>query len=255
MDMSSDNSAPPSPGSPTAVVTGGGSGIGAAVAYAFAADGFNVAIADVNGAAAAKVAAEIGPNALGLEVDVSDESAVRAFIDHVAERLGALDAVCVNAGVNFPDAPLVDTTDGVIDALLNVNLRGAILTARAAIPHIREAGALVFTSSTSGLLAHPQNAVYAATKIALIGFARSLVPEVAPRRIRVNCVCPGGVDTPLLRRLVTADAVDEVGRANPLGRIASPHDVAHAIVFLATAPHINGVALRVDGGDGVHGFF
>ena len=172
----------------TALVTGGASGIGAATARAFARNGFDVAIADLDVAAAETLATEIGGRARGLKVDVSLESSVRALIDGVVDHLGPLDAVSVNAGIAFPEAPLAETADDTVDALLNVNLRGAMLTARAAIPHIRDGGALVFASSTSGLLAHAGAAPYAATKIAVIGLARSLVPELAPSRIRVNCV-------------------------------------------------------------------
>ena len=114
---------------------------------------------------------------------------------------------------------------------------------------------MILTSSTSGLLAHAGGSVYAATKIALIGLARSLSAELSSRQIRVNCICPGAVDTPLLRRLYSDTDLEEAAATNPLGRLAQPGDVADVMLFLTSpaARHINGVALRVDGGAAVQG--
>lgn len=235
------------------VITGGGSGIGAAAARAFAAAGHRVVVADIDEDAAASVAREIGSRAVPCQVDVRDDARVRALFERAIDVFGQVDAVCVNAGVNLTDMPLVDTNNEKIDTLLAVNLRGAILTTRAAIPYLPDGGAIVFTSSTAGQVAYPEGAVYASTKIALIGLARSLVLELAPLGIRVNCVCPGGVDTPLLRGLIDDDALSGWVAEHPLNRVAKPEDIAGAIVFLATAPHVNGVALRVDGGEAVKG--
>lgn len=243
---------------PVVLVTGAASGIGAAIASNFAGAGARLVLADVDAARLADVEAALrrtGCDVLAAATDVRDRTSVEALVEAAVARFGVVDVACLNAGVGLPEVPLTQTTDEVIDQLIDVNLRGAILCARAVIPALRDGGSLIFTSSTSGLLAHPNAAVYAATKIALIGLARSLVPELSPRRIRVNCVCPGGVDTPLVRRLANQAQIAEAMDANPLGRIAEPDDVAHAVAFLASpaAWHVNGVALRVDGGEAVIG--
>ena len=200
---------------------------------------------------------EEGGTALAAVADVTDDASIRAAVAAGIERFGDFRTVCANAGITFPEVPLTETTDDVADRLLAVNLKGVFLTLRAAVPHVRDGGAIVITSSLSGLAAHPGAALYAGTKLALIGLGRSLAAELAPR-VRVNMICPGGVDTPLTRGAYGDDAEQVIkgyAEANPLGRIAEPDDIARAIAFLASdeARHVNGVALRVDGGDGLMG--
>ena len=239
------------------VVTGAASGIGAAAARAFASAGHHLVLGDVAERALNAIADELsesGSNVAAVPLDVRDGNSVRAFIATGVERFGDFSCVFANAGVSFPEAPLVTTTDEVVDTLIEVNLRGAMLVVRDAIPHLRTRGCVILTSSTSGLQSHPGAAVYSATKFALIGFGRSLALELAPQRIRVNMVCPGGVDTPLTHGVYgddTSRVLAEYAQENPLGRFAVASDVADAVVFLASAKaqHINGVALRVDGGD------
>lgn len=240
-----------------ALVTGGGSGIGAAIARRLARAGCAVAICDLDQQHALEVAEELGGESFAVRVDVRDREAVAAFAAEAADRLGPLDIVCPNAGVAKPEHPLEAWTPFEIDEVVDVNLKGAIHTVATAAPHIRDGGAIVITASISGLQAHPGAAVYSATKTGLVGFARSVALELAPRRIRVNCVCPGGVDTPLLAA-VSADMAQveaEYREINPLGRLATADDVACAVAFLTSegARHITGVALRVDGGDALMG--
>ena len=238
------------------LITGAGSGIGAAAARLFRESGSAVVLADLSEERLRSVEAELGNDAavLAIPTDVRDDGAVRALVAAGVERFGGFDTVLPNAGVTFGEKPLEEFTDAEVDQLLAVNLKGVIHTLRATIPHLRDGGSVVLTSSISGLQAHAGAAIYAATKIAIIGLGRSLAAELAPRHIRVNMVCPGGVDTALTRG-VYGDQIDEViadyAKANPLGRIAQPEDIAQAMVFLASAgaDHITGVSLRVDGGD------
>jgi NAD(P)-dependent dehydrogenase (short-subunit alcohol dehydrogenase family) len=245
-----------------ALITGAGSGIGAATARLFASRGTRLALGDIAADRVAAVADEIrasGGDALDGVVDVRDDAAVRAFVAAAVGRFGELDAVLPIAGVFVPpEAPLTEITDAALGTLLDVNVRGVVHVLRAALPHVRDGGAIVLTSSISGLQSHPGAAVYAASKIAIIGLGRSLALELNARRIRVNMVCPGGVDTPLTRGAYPDNAdeiVAEYAGLNPLGRIAQPEDIAEAKWFLASAAarHVNGVALRVDGGDCLNG--
>jgi NAD(P)-dependent dehydrogenase (short-subunit alcohol dehydrogenase family) len=239
------------------LITGAASGIGAATARAFARNGYAVAMGDVTAEGLRAVEEELltaGADAAGVVADVADPAAVARFVAFAVERFGDLDVVCPNAGVFVPEAPLEEMTDDQFEALIAVNLRGVFNVLRAALPNVVDGGAIVLTSSISGLQAHPGAAVYAATKIAMIGLGRSLAAEISSRRIRVNMVCPGGVDTPFTRRAYGVEAdrvIAEYEQTNPLGRIAQPEDIAAGIVFLASpeARHVNGIALRVDGGD------
>lgn len=233
------------------LITGAGGGIGAAAARAFAADGHSVAAADINGARLEALAGQIpAEQLLTVAADVRDRSSVEAMVARTVERFGAIDVLCPNAGVFVgPDRPIEETPDDAIDLLIDVNIRGVVNVLRAGLPHVRPGGAVILTSSISGLQAHPGGAVYAATKTAQIGLARSLAAELGPRRIRVNVISPGTIETAMATEAHTPEQLAEFAEANPLGRLGQPADVAEAFVFLARASYVNGVVLRVDGGD------
>jgi NAD(P)-dependent dehydrogenase (short-subunit alcohol dehydrogenase family) len=241
------------------LITGAASGIGAATAGRFARAGWQLIIADIDTARLGVVAdraGELGAAAvLPVTADVTSVASVASLIE-AASAVGSLDALHANVGICPPERPLTETDPETVDRILRVNVAGTINTLRAAVPRVRDGGAIVITASDSGLLAHPGAAVYAASKIALIGLGRALAAELAPRRVRVNMVCPGGVDTPLTRG-VYGDTIDaelaSYAQTNPLGGIAQPEWIADAVYFLATATHITGVSLRVDGGDGLMG--
>jgi 3-oxoacyl-[acyl-carrier protein] reductase len=228
------------------LITGAAGGIGAAAVRAFAKAGYAVVAADRNGAGLA----ELGHEAVPVEVDVADATAVARMVEEALQRFGGLDVVCSNAGVFAgPERPLAETPDEVFDRLIAVNLRGALNVLRATVPHIRDGGAIVLTSSISGLQAHPGGVAYAATKTAQLGLARSLAAELSDRRIRVNVIAPGTIVTPMATEAHTPAQLEAFAAANPLGRLGQPADVAGALVFLAEAAYVNGVVLRVDGGD------
>jgi NAD(P)-dependent dehydrogenase (short-subunit alcohol dehydrogenase family) len=241
------------------LITGAASGIGAATADKFARAGWRLILADINAAGLGVVAERAG--ALGaaevrpVAADVTSVASVTALFE-AASAGGPLDALHANVGICPPERPLTETDPATVDRILSVNVVGAINTLRAGVPAVRDGGAIVITASDSGLLAHPGAAVYSASKIALIGLGRALAAEVAPRRVRVNMVCPGGVDTPLTWGVygdTTEQELASYAQTNPLGGIARPEWIADAVYFLATATHITGVSLRVDGGDGLMG--
>jgi meso-butanediol dehydrogenase / (S,S)-butanediol dehydrogenase / diacetyl reductase len=240
------------------LITGAGSGIAEATARLFAERGASVVLGDIAQDRVEAVADSIraaGGDATAHVVDVRSDPSVRSFVAAAVERHGGVDVVLPIAGVFIPpEAPITEISDATIDTLLDVNIRGVVHVLRAAVPHVRERGSVILTSSISGLMSHPGGAVYSATKIAMIGLGRCLGLELAPRRIRVNMVCPGGVDTPLTRMAYPDDADGVIAEAtglNPLGQFGEPDDIAEAFWFLASphARHVNGVSLRIDGGD------
>jgi 3-oxoacyl-[acyl-carrier protein] reductase len=237
------------------LVTGAASGIGAATARAFAACGDKLVLADIAEEALRNVSKGLPAapdDVLAMRTDTTDVHSVDSLLNAAIDQFGSLDVVHANAGICPPERPLADTAPDVVDRILSVNIAGTVNTLRAAVPHVRDGGAVVITASISGLQAHPGAAVYAASKIALIGLGRALAVELAPRRIRVNMICPGGVDTPLTRNAYGDDAERVIAgyrEDNLMGRIAEPEDIAAAVLYLARAKHVTGVSLRVDGGD------
>ena len=237
----------------TALVTGAASGIGRATAMRFAAEGATVGVADIDLEGAERVVGEIraagGPGqGSALLFDQADEGSIDRAL--AAWAPDGLDVACINAGaVILPLTQLADTDPAGWDRVHAVNLRGAWLVARAAVPLMRRrgGGAIVFTASISGMRGHPGSGAYAASKAGVLGLSRSLAAEVARDGIRVNCVCPGAVATPMGG---TLEELEPFARINPLGRVALPEDIAAAITFLASndARHITGAELVVDGG-------
>ena len=240
------------------LVTGAARGIGRATAEHFAAAGAFVALVDLDGTeveAAAKVICGHGRRAIPLAADVADAVAVRRAVADCVAAFGRLDVLVNNAGIHFARG-ITEYTDDEIDRLLSVNVKGALYAARESVPHLRKSrGSIVSVSSMTGLVGQDRGAVYVATKGALIALTKALALELAPDGIRVNCVCPAGVDTPLMRRwaetLPDPEAVLRDQAAMHLtNRLATPDEIAAAIAFLASpsASFITGVALPVEGG-------
>jgi NAD(P)-dependent dehydrogenase (short-subunit alcohol dehydrogenase family) len=228
------------------LATGGGSGLAAATARRFTAEGGRVAVLDLDAARAEAVAVEL-EGSIALQCDVADEDSVRVAFEATQDRLGRIDCVFNAAGhVHF--ASLEELTLADWNRMIAVHLTGTFLACRAALPALRSAGggSIVNTASTAGLRARPKLAAYAAAKGGIIGFSRQLALDAAADGIRVNVVAPGSVRTPL------TDAVfGEHGRPSSiLGRVAEPEEIAATVCFLASddSSFYTGSVFTPDGG-------
>jgi 3-oxoacyl-[acyl-carrier protein] reductase len=235
-----------------AIVTGGGSGFGAAICRRFAEEGAKVVVADLLESGQA-VAQEIG--GVFVAADVTKDEDARRMVQAAVDRFGRVDIVVNNAGLPQPPAPVEQTTEAQFDRLMSVNAKAIFLAAKHAVPAMRQqgGGVILNTVSVAAIRPRPNLTAYNASKGAALVMSKSLAIELAPDRIRVNAICPGPGDTPMLAIFVGGDT--EAHRAPflssiPLGRLCSPEDVANAMVFLASdeASFITGVVLEVDGG-------
>jgi NAD(P)-dependent dehydrogenase (short-subunit alcohol dehydrogenase family) len=244
----------------TAVVTGGGSGIGAACAARLAAEGAVVAVVDrcLDGAeAVARAITKRGGTAVALRCDVTSECDVARMAGHCACELGGPDLLVNSAGIAPAEGGVTDCAPEQWDAVMAVNLRGTFLTARHVVPHMVAAGggAVVNLSSVFGFRGLPGECAYAASKAAIVNLTRQMSLDHAVHGVRVNCVCPSDCDTPMIDALVAreedpAAAKAKLALAIPLGRLGCPEEVASAVAFLCSdeSSFITGVALPVDGG-------
>lgn len=229
------------------LVTGGGSGIGRAACLRFAAEGGRVAVVDLNEAhagATARSIADAGGAALAIHADVGKPEEVRAAVQRAVERWGRLD-VLVNDAAMMTFTPIVDLSIEDWDHLMAVNLRAVFLFCKYALPHM-QGGAIVNVSSVHAHETTPNVVPYATSKGGMEAFTRGLSRECAGRKVRVNCVAPGAVDTPML----WSNPNVKSGKEKIEGAVGKPEDLAAAIAFLASddAAFVNGTTLVVDGG-------
>lgn len=243
-----------------AVITGAAKGIGKAAAQAFSTRGSGVVLVDLDSAEGEKTRSQIeenGGQAFFVKADVSNSSDAERVVTEGSERFGRIDYLVNSAGIQrYGD--VVDTPDEVWDEVLGTNLKSMFLMGKHCVPKMKEAGggAIVNVASVQAIAAQRAVAAYAASKGGAVSLTKAMAVDHAPE-IRVNCVCPGSVDTPMLRtsaELFGGDNSDETvklwGTMHPLGRVAQPEEVAEAIAFLASsqASFITGAVLLVDGG-------
>lgn len=233
------------------VVLGGNAGIGLAAARLFRAEGAKLALTGRNRETLAAAAAEC--EALGIVSDMGEPEQSRAAMAEIERELGGIDVLFVNAGVGG-FAPVEQVTEHFWDGIHSVNLRGAFFAIQAALPLLRDGGAIVITGSIGSITPVPGNVVYAAAKAGLRAMSRILAKELLPRRIRVNLVSPGPTETEIFKRGASQDEIEGIrsflSGVVPIGRMGTSEEIAHAVLFLASqeASFINGVDLYVDGG-------
>lgn len=239
-----------------ALVTGAAMGIGAGIAERFVEAGAAVAVFDINAERALQMAESLNRTGRALPIpgDVASEEDVQNAVARTVKEFGALDVLVNNAGFEVL-GQVVDLTSAQWDRQLGVNLKGVFLCCKYAIPHLRgRAGAIVNISSVHAFVSYAGYAAYDASKAGIIGLTRALALDHGSEGIRVNAICPGYINTPLMDRWL-ADLPDpeatmeEVLKAHPLGRIGTPRDIAEAALFLASdaASFISGTYLVVDG--------
>ncbi len=240
-----------------AIITGASSGIGRAIAELYAAEGAMIAVADLDetgGTETVDIVREKGGYALFVKTDVSKAREVASMARQAMEKYGRIDILVNNAGIEGKSALTADYPEEDWDRVLAVNLKSVFLCSKYVIPEMFKncQGAIVNISSIAGMTAFQKAPAYAASKAGIIALTRSMAIEYAPNNIRVNCICPGIIKTPMVERSTkgSLDAERKLIREEPLGRIGKPEEVANAALYLASddSSYVTGSALVVDGG-------
>ena len=240
-----------------ALVTGGAAGIGRATAQAFAAEGLQVVVSDVDvagGEGTVQLIRDAGGEATFVRCDVTRDAEVQALMAQVVASYGRLDYAFNNAGIEIEKGKLADGSEDEFDAIMGVNVKGVWLCMKHQLPIMlaQGGGAIVNTASIAGLGAAPKMSIYAASKHAVIGLTKSAAVEYGKKKIRVNAVCPAVIDTDMFRRAYEADPkkAEFVAGMHPVGRIGKVEEIAAAVLYLCcdAAGFTTGHALAVDGG-------
>ncbi len=238
-----------------AIVTGAASGFGEGIARRFAEEGARVVVADLDHEGAERVSSEIGDNAISTRTDVSQRDDIEEMVAAARKAFGRIDIVVNNAGCTHRNGDMLGVAEDVFDLIYKVNMKAIYHTARAVVP-VMEAqggGSIITTASTAGLRPRPGLTWYNASKGWAITATKSMAVELAPKNIRVNCLCPVAGETGMLAQFMGEDTPElraKFRASIPLGRLSTPLDIANAALWLASdeAEFITGVALEVDGG-------
>ena len=240
------------------LVTGGSTGIGRATAQILAREGATVVIADLQDAEGERTVASItsaGGRAEYQHVDVSDYDAVRALVGGIAARHGGLDCAFNNAGIEGPTAKIMDLSVADWQRVIAINLTGVYICMKCELEQMlkqQRGGAIVSTASAAGLIGIPGAAAYNSAKHGVVGLTKTVALEYARQNIRVNAVCPGFIETPMLDRVTDASVKirEQLIGGVPLRRVAQPHEIGDAVAWLMSdkSSYVTGVALPVDGG-------
>jgi 3-oxoacyl-[acyl-carrier protein] reductase len=238
-----------------AIVTGAASGFGEGMARRFAEEGARVIVADLNAKGAERVAEEIGANAIAVATDVSQRSEVDEMVYAAKNAFGRIDVMVNNAGFTHRNGDLLKVDEGTFDLITAINMKAIYFSTLAVVPIMERqgGGVIITTASTAGLRPRPGLTWYNASKGWAITATKSMAVELAPKNIRVNCLCPVAGETGMLAQFMGEDTPERRAqfRASiPLGRFSTPLDIANAALWLASddAAFITGVALEVDGG-------
>ena len=240
-----------------ALVTGGSSGIGRASALAFAREGARVVVADITvegGEETVALIKKTGGDATFVKADVAKASEVEALVNTTVAIYGRLDCAHNNAGIEGPGATTVDYAEEAWDRVIAINLKGVWLCMKYEIPQMLKvgAGAIVNTASTAGLVGYPRGSAYVASKHGVAGLTKTAALEYAKTGVRVNAVCPGAIDTPMMGRITDhrPQRAARMAAAEPVGRMGQPEEIAEAVVWLCSdaSSFVTGLAMAVDGG-------
>ncbi|KFB11123.1 SDR family oxidoreductase [Nitratireductor basaltis] len=239
----------------TAIITGAASGFGEGMAKRFAEEGAKVIVADLNIKGAERVAGEIGDAAVPVKADVSRKEDVQHMADTAMEKFGRIDIMVNNAGYTHTNGSMLDVDENTFDLITAVNMKAIYHAALVVVPIMEKqgGGSIITTASTAGLRPRPGLTWYNASKGWAITATKSMAVELAPKNVRVNCLCPVAGETGMLAQFMGEDTPEKRAqfRASvPLGRLSTPLDIANAALWLASdeAEFITGVALEVDGG-------
>ena len=237
-----------------ALITGGNSGIGLATAKQFVNEGAYVFITGRREAELAAAKKQIGKNVTAIQGDVSNLDDLDRLFAQIKKEKGKIDIVFANAGV-AKYAPLGTITEDFFDSIFDINVKGVLFTVQKSLPLLRDGGSIILNASIVASKGLSSNSVYSATKAAVRSFARTWTTDLKDRRIRVNAVSPGPIDTPGLSELLASSETGEqrkkmISTTVPLGRFGRPEEIAKAVVFLASddASYVTGIELFVDGG-------
>jgi NAD(P)-dependent dehydrogenase (short-subunit alcohol dehydrogenase family) len=237
-----------------ALITGGNSGIGLATAKEFVNEGAYVFITGRREAELAAAKKQIGRNVTAIKGDVSNLDDLDRLFAQIKKEKGKIDIVFANAGVSRY-APIGTITEDFFDSIFDINVKGVLFTVQKSLPLLRDGGSIILNASIVGSKGLSSNSVYSATKAAVRSFARTWTTDLKDRRIRVNAISPGPIDTPGLSELLASSETGEqrrkmISNTVPLGRFGKPEEIAKAVVFLASddASYITGIELFVDGG-------